>query len=76
MCLNFVEERTQKCGKENREWKRCPIKSIYRLLLDLVLKELCYISCLNAWATFRNQKLCCGTAFLNKNDETKNPSGL
>ena len=47
MCLNFVEERTQKCDRENREWRWCQIKSIYRLHLDLVVKQLCYISCLN-----------------------------
>ena len=36
--------------------------------LILVIKQLCYISCLNTGATncatFRNQKLCCGTVFL------------
>ena len=42
---------------------------IYRLHLDLVVKQLCYN------ATFRNQNLCCGNVFLYKNDETKN-SGL
>ena len=26
MCLNFVEERTQKCDRENREWRWCQIK--------------------------------------------------
>ena len=60
MCLNFVGERTQKCDKENREWRQ---RQIGRLYLDLVVKKLCYINCLNAWATncatFRNQKLCC-----------------
>ena len=59
MCLNFVEESTQKCDRENREWRWRQIKSIYRLHLDLVVKQLCYNSCLNAWATnsatFRNQ---------------------
>ena len=51
MCLNFVGERTWKCDKENREcwWRQ--IKSIYRLHLDLVVKQICYINCLNAWAT-------------------------
>ena len=76
----LAEERTQKCDRENRDWWWCQIKSIYRLHLDLVVKQLCYISCLNACATncatFRNQKLCCGTVFLHKNDETKNSSGL
>ena len=80
MCLNFVEESTQKCDRENQEWWWRQIKSIYRLHLDLVVKQLYYNSCLNAWATnsatFRNQKLCCGTVFLHKNDETKNSSGL
>ena len=61
MCLNFVGELTQKCDTENREWWWRPIKSIYRLHLDLVVKQLCCINCLNAWATscatFRNQKL-------------------
>ena len=50
MCLNFVEESTQKCHRENQEWQWCQIKSIYRLHLDLVVKQLCYNSCLNAWA--------------------------
>ena len=72
MCLNFVEERTQKCDRENREWRWRQIKSIYRSHLDLVVKQICYISCLNAWATncvaFKNQKLCCGTVFLHKNE--------
>ena len=80
MCLNFVEERTRKSDRENGEWRWCQIKSIYRLHLDLVVKQLCYISCLNAFATncasFRNQKLCCDTVFLHKNDETKNSSDL
>ena len=47
MCLNFVEERTRKSDRENGEWRWCQIKSIYRLHLDLVVKQLCYISCLN-----------------------------
>ena len=76
MRLNFVEERTRKSYRENREWQWRQIKSIYRLHLDLVVKQLCYISCLNAWATncatFRNLKLCCGTVFLHKNDDIKN----
>ena len=80
ICLNFVEERTQKCDRENREWRWYQIKSIYRLHLGLVVKQLYYISCLNAYATncatFRNRKLCCGTVFLHKNDETGNSSGL
>ena len=80
MCLNFVGERTQKCDRENQEWLWRQTKSSYRLYLDLVVKQLCYISCLNAWTpnyvTFRNQKLCCGTVFLHKNDETKNFPGL
>ena len=78
MCLNFEGELTQKCDKENREWRSRQIKSIYRLHLDLVVKKLYYINCLNAWATsfatFRNQILCCGTVFLDKNDEMKNSS--
>ena len=77
-CLNFVEERPQQCDRENRVW--CQIKSKYRLQLDLAVKQFSYISCLNACAThcatFRNQKSCCGTVFLHKNDETKNSSGL
>ena len=80
MCLNFVGERTQKCDRKNREWPWRQIISICRLYLDLVVKQLCYINCLNAWATscatFRNQKLCCGTVFLDKNDERKTSSGL
>ena len=75
MCLNFVRERTQKCDKEIREWRWRQIKSIYRLYLDLVIKKLYYINCLNGWttnrATFRNQKLCGGRVFLHKNDEQR-----
>ena len=44
--------------------------NIYRLHLDLVVKQLC------CNATFRNHKLCCVNVFLHKNDETKNSSGL
>ena len=39
-----------------------------KMIVELVVKQLCHINCLNTWATncatFRNQKLCCGTAFL------------
>ena len=49
MCLNFVGERTQKYDRENREWRWRQIKSIYRLYLDLVVKKLYYINCLNVW---------------------------
>ena len=80
MCLNFVGERTQKCDRENREWRWRQIMSVSRLYLDLAVKQLYYLNCLNAWATnyatFRNQNLCCGTVFLHKNDETKNFPGL
>ena len=69
MCLNFVGERTQKCDRENRECGGVR-SNIYRLHLDLVVKQLCHN------ATFRNQKLCYGKVFLFKNDETKNSSGL
>ena len=44
--------------------------NIYRLHLDLIVKQLC------CNASFTNQKLCCGNVFLHKNDETKNSSGL
>ena len=44
--------------------------NIYRLHLDLVVKQLC------CNATFRNHKLCCVNVFLHKNDERKNSSGL
>ena len=84
MCLNFVGERAQKCDEENREWRWCQIKSIYRLYPDVVVNSMLlkkhYTNCLSAWATncatFRNRKLCCGTVFLHKNDETKNSLGL
>ena len=80
MCLYFVGEHTQKSDRETRERLWCQIKSIYRLYLDFVVKQLYYINCLNAsatnCATFRNQKVCCGTVFLHKNDEAKNFSGL
>ena len=44
--------------------------NIYRLHLDLAVKQLCYND------TFRNQNLCCGNVFLHENDETKNSSTL
>ena len=41
----------------------------------MLVKRLHCINCLNAWptnwVTFWNQKLCCSTVFLQKNDETK-----
>ena len=48
MRLNFVGQRTQKCHRENRELRWRQIKSIYRLYLDLVVNQPCYINCLNA----------------------------
>ena len=78
--LEFCGGTYSEVDRENREWRWCQTKSVYRLHLDLVVKQLCYISCLNAFATncatFRNQKLCCDTVFLHKNDETKNSSDL
>ena len=50
MCLNFVGERTLKYDRENQECRWRQIKSIYRLYLDLVVKKLYHINCLNAWA--------------------------
>ena len=80
MCLNSVGELTQMYDWENRKWRWRQIKSIYIWYLDLAVKRLHCTSCLNAWATncvaFWNQKLCCGTVFLHKNDEKKNSSGL
>ena len=80
MCLNSVGERTQKCDRESREWRWRQIKSIYSWYLDLVVKRLRFINFLNAWATnyatFSNRKLCCGTVFLRRSDQTKNPLGL
>ena len=70
MRLHFVGQRTQKCDRENRELRWRQIKSIYRLYLDFVVNQPCYINSLNAWATncatFRNQKLHCCTVFLLK----------
>ena len=68
MCLNFAGEHTQKCDREKRERLWHQVKSIYRLYLDLVVKQFHYINSLNTWATnfatFRNQKLYWGTVFL------------
>ena len=80
MCLNSLGQRTQKCDRENQVLRWRQIKSIYRWYLDLVVKHLRSINCLNAWdticATFGKQKLYCGTVFLHKNDETMNSSVL
>ena len=60
MCLNSVGKRTQKCDRENREWRWLQTKLIYMGYLGLVVKRLCCINCLNAGATTcvtsRNQK--------------------
>ena len=69
MCLNFVGERTQKSDRKTKSGGGIR-SNIYRLHLDLVVKQLC------CNATFRNHKLCCVNVFLHKNDETKNSSGL
>ena len=65
-------------GKPRVTWHQ--IKPIYIWYLKLVVKHLHCINCLNSWPTnwitFWNQKLCSGTVFLNKNDETKNFPGL
>ena len=65
-------------GKPRVTWHQ--IKPIYIWYLKLVVKHLHCINCLNSWPTnwitFWNQKLCSGTVFPNKNDETKNFPGL
>ena len=80
LLFNSVWERTQKCDRENQVWRWCQIKPIYMWYLDLVFKRLRGINCLNSWVTncanFWNQKSCCGTVFLQENDETKTSSGL
>ena len=49
MCLNSVEQRTQKCDRENRKWWWHQIKPIYMWYLDLVVKRFRQINCLNPW---------------------------
>ena len=77
ICYIFLTVRQVAFGEEGR-WRQ--IKSIYRWHLDLVTESFRCINSLNAWApncaTFWNQKLCCDTVFLHKNDEMKNSSGL
>ena len=74
MCLNLcwnvlrsVIEKTERFGG---------VRSNQFIGCTLVVEQLCYINCLNACATFRNQKLCCGTVFLHENDERRTSSGL
>ena len=45
--LEFCGGTYSEVDRENREWRWCQTKSVYRLHLDLVVKQLCYISCLN-----------------------------
>ena len=57
------------CG-ERKFWQNIKkTQNVMKMIVDLVVQQLCYINCLNTWATncatFRNQKLCCGTVFLN-----------
>ena len=86
MCLNFTGERTQKYDKENSESaggvrsnQFISCTQTWQLRNSKLIKKH-YTNCLNAWttncATFGNQKFCCGTFFLHKNDETNNSSGL
>ena len=49
--LNSVGEPTQKCNRENREWRWHQIKPIYMWSLDLVFKRLRQTNCLNPWGT-------------------------
>ena len=51
MCLNSVEEHTQKLERENQEWRWRQIKSIFSWHLDLVVKRLRCINSLNTWAS-------------------------
>ena len=80
MSWNFVENVLRSGIEKTESGGGVRSNQFIRLHLDLVVKQLCYITCLNACATncanFRNQKLCCGTVFLHKNDKTKNSSGL
>ena len=67
--LKSFGERAQKCDRENREWRGRQIKPVHMWYLDLVVKCLGFIDCTNC-TTFCSQKLCCGTVFLYKNNET------
>ena len=62
-------------GKTKSVWW-LQIKQNNRRYLNSVVYGFYCINCLNACATFWNQKLWCVTLFLNKNDETKNSLGL
>ena len=80
----FQEEYMLKfCGETYSDvWlrKKKVAVALDQVNLNLVVKRLHCINCLNAWATncgaFWNKKLCCDTVFLHKNDETKNSSDL
>ena len=48
--LNSVGEPPEKYNREKREWWWRQIKSIYRWYLDMVIKRLRCINCLNSWA--------------------------
>ena len=78
MGLNSARERVraEKRDGEGQEWRWCQIKPTDRLHLDLAFKRLRCINFLITCATFSNQKLWCGTIFLDKNDETKISSDL
>ena len=51
MYLNSVGERTQKCDRENRMWRWRQIKPAYMWYLEVVVKRLRQINCLNPWDT-------------------------
>ena len=46
-CFDSVGECTQKCCRENREWRWHQIKPIYMWSVDLVFKRLRKTNCLN-----------------------------
>ena len=49
--LEFCGETYSEMLQENRGWQCRQIRIIYRWYLGLIVKSLCCITCLNAWAT-------------------------
>ena len=46
VCLKYVGERSQRCDRENQEWRWRQIKPIYTWYLELAVRRLRCINCL------------------------------
>ena len=67
MGFKSVGKCAQNCDMKNREKRWLQSRPTDRWYLELIVKRLCCINCLNSCAT---NCASCGTIFLYQNDET------